>query len=347
KMIKMFMDKSVASAKKGKTQIVSGPPITFVEQQVKDMQGLGGRKIEAEWEGLFPAMNEIQRLFDSGNIPEAIRKLIHLMKDHPNVVQIHSILGQCYTEQGRFDDAIHSFKMALTLRPNDPESLSNLAYLYSVKGINIDAALKMAKKSIEFEPNKPEFHHTLGWVFFKLGEVEKSIEEIKKALLLKPNYILARYNLGLAYYLSGSFELALDSFEQAISLRPDFSKALLFRAITLARLKKAPQAILALADLKAKLPEKEVLSKVVGELYQRLKLATERQTDLPLPNIRHPAPIAKLLKKARDYRQNGLVNRAKDLYLECQRLSPEAFEPWYELGEMYSQAGLNLPAQRT
>jgi len=41
----------------------------------------------------------------------------------------------------------------------------------------------------------------------------------------------------------------------------------------------------------------------------------------------------------------GLVNRARELYLECQRLVPTAFEPWYELGAMYAEAGLSAPAK--
>ena len=67
----------------------------------------------------------------------------------------------------------------------------------------------------------------------------------------------------------------------------------------------------------------------------------------PVPVIKSPAPIEKLLAQAASFRGKGLVTRAKAKYLECQRLAPERFEPHYELGKMYAMSGLNAPALRS
>ncbi len=345
--IKILMDQSLASAQ-GAKPIVSKPaaPTTEVNRFVKDMTGLGGRVQEEDWADLYPTINEITELAARRNFATALRKALHLQKVHPNLTQAWSIAGKCYMEMGRFEDALDSFKKALARNPNDPDSLGNIAYLYALKGTDLDKALAMAKQAIEFQPANAAFHHTLGWVWFRKGEMEKAIGELQTALQLRPEYPLARYNLALAFYLMGNFDQALAGFEAVMSAEPENMKARLFRAITLAKMQKVPDAVTALEDLKKKLPEKEVLLKVVTELHDRLKLAHERKTDIPVPVIAHTAPIKQLLEKAMKYRRQGLVNRAKELYLECQRLHPAAFQPWYELGAMYAESGLSEPAKR-
>ncbi|MBF0542933.1 MAG: tetratricopeptide repeat protein [Candidatus Riflebacteria bacterium] len=322
-------------------------PAIIVDRFVKDSPGIGGRKTEAEWEEILPAMLEIKDLISLGNVPEAVVKLKGLRGRHPNLVQIHGILGRLYTEQGRFTDALGAFDDALRLNPHDAECLANWAYISTLKGQKLDKALDRAQEAVELCPERAEFRHTLGWIWFQKGELDNAIEHLQKALKIKPDYTLARYNLGLAYYLAGNFPTALECFETVITSRPDHVKAVLFRGITLAKMKKNKEAIEVLEALKSKLPQKEVMFSVVSELQTKFKLALERNTEIPIPEIRHPAPIQELLEKARIYRSKYLVNRAKELYLKCQRLNPKAFEPYYELGEMYAEEGLYTPAART
>ena len=150
----------------------------------------------------------------------------------------------------------------------------------------------------------------------------------------------------LAFYIAHNHEQALDAFEQVLAVNPGHHKARLFKAICLAKQKKADKSLLALEALREKLPEDSTLSKVVGDLHARIKLAATRKTELPVPEIKSPAPIEKLLAEAAEYRKDGLVTFAKEKYLECQRLAPERYEPYYELGEMYAASGLNKPALR-
>jgi tetratricopeptide (TPR) repeat protein len=347
-LLKKLMDKSVQTTLgKGYQPIArktSEKPI--VEEYVKDNPGLGGRQAEEEWQEILPTFREIEQLRSRDNLPEAIRKLLHLRIHHPQFIQIHSVLGQCYVETGRFEDAIDSFKKALALNPNEAESLGNLAYIYALRGQFLEKAQEMAAKAVKLSPRRAEFHHTLGWVHFRLGDVEKAARHYQQALALRADYPLARYNLGLAQYLAGSFDLALNAFDQVIAANPKHDKALLFRAITLARLKRTEDALKALEEMKKDLPKGETLVQVVDKLHSQMKFAHERDADLPIPAIKHPAPIEKLLEKARDYRDKGLVTRAKELYLQCQRLNPAAFAPHFELGAMYAMSGLNVPALR-
>ncbi|MFZ5951807.1 MAG: tetratricopeptide repeat protein [Candidatus Rifleibacteriota bacterium] len=315
-----------------------------VNEFVKDMPGIGGKASEKDWEQIFLRLKDIKQLFVMRNYAEAIRRLLYLRTKHPEVADIHAILGQCYMEQGRIEDARDCFAKAIEVDPNHAEALADHAYMLATLESNLPLALEQVNRALSIDGMRAEFHHSKGWILFKTGEVKKGIASYLQAVQLKPDYVVARYHLGLAYYIDQNFTAALDCFEQVIAVSPSHHKAWLFKAISLARQKKAEDALVALEALREKLPAESTLARVVGDLHARIKLANERHADLPVPEIKNPAPIEKLLAEAAVYRKKGLVNHAKEKYLECQRLAPERFEPHFELGEMYAAAGLNQPA---
>lgn len=315
-----------------------------VDQYVKDMPNVGGKAAETRLEDVFQKLREVNRLVAMRNHAEAVRRLLYLRTQHPDIADIHAILGHCYMEMGRIDDAQLCFAQAITLQPNHAEALNSLAYILATRAEKLDLALQHINLALSQDSLRAEFHHTHGWVLFKTGEVQKAIESFNKALEIKPNYLLARYNLGLANYITQNFTGAIDAFNSVLAINPQHQKALLFKSISLTRTKNAEEALKTLETLRSKLTEKSVLAKVVGDLHAKIKLANERHTELPVPEIKSPAPIERLMAEAADFRSKGLVTRAKEKYLECQRLAPERFEPWYALGEMYAEAGLNTPA---
>lgn len=315
-----------------------------VNQYVKDMPGLGGKQAENRLEDVFPRLREISKLVNLRNYDEAVRRLVYLRSSHPDIADIHSILAQCYMELNRLNDAEKSFSQAIALQPNHSEALNGLAYIYATREEKLDVAIKYAEKAVSINGMKAEFHHTLGWVLFKSGEVKKSIPCFKRALDLNSRYQLAGYNLGLSYYLTKSYRQALEAFNGVLQLNPTHDKALMFKAIALAKTNNAEEALATLDKLKKNTISNSALNKVVSNLHKKIKLAHERHTELPVPEIKSPAPIEKLMAEAREHHRSGLVTKAKEKYLECQRLAPDRYEPYAALGEMYAESGLNVPA---
>ena len=345
KTITMFMDMIARRDNPSEFAAANAPVrVIAVDQYVKDMPGLGGKKTEIRLEQAFERLREVNQLINVRNYAEAVRRLLYLRTQYPDIADIHSILGHCYMEMGRIGDAEPCFEQAIALNPKHGEALNNLAYVLATRGEKLDKALEYSTRALAEDSMRAEFHHTMGWVLFKTGEVAKSILSFNQALTIKPNYLLARYNLGLANYITQNFSAALDAFNSVLALEPAHQKALLFKSISLARTNNAEEAISTLDGLRGKLDVKSVLGRVVTDLHARLKLAHERNDELPVPQINSPAPIEQLMAEAAGFRAKGLVTRAKEKYLECQRLAPERFEPHFALGEMYAESGLNVPA---
>lgn len=315
-----------------------------VNEYVKDMPGLGGKVSETALEEIFPKLREIKKLVDMRNFAEASRRLIYLRSRHPEIADLHAILAHCYSEMGRYSEAEKSYKQALGLQPSHSEAMNGIAYIWANRGDNLDKALEYSEAAVKAEGMRAEFWHTHGWVLFKKGEVRKSVESFKKALGIKPNYMIARYNLGLAFYLVKGYGAAIDAFEAVLALNPSHQKALLFKAICLAKAQKPDDALASLKVLEKTLDEKSTLAKVVKDFEKKIKDALVKNIEIPVPEIKSPVKIDRLLAEARDYRSKNLVTRAKAIYLECQRLSPDSYEPYYELGEMYAESGLHKAA---
>lgn len=87
--------------------------------------------------------------------------------------------------------------------------------------------------------NKPftdsEKNNRLAIIYYRRGEIKKSITEFKKVINLSPNYAPARYNLGYIYSQEGEYSKAIEMYKQAIKLDPYMKSAYYNLAITLER----------------------------------------------------------------------------------------------------------------
>lgn len=327
-----------------KVEEIAQNNVVYVEKNVKDMPGIGGKDLEVTLEDVFPKLREISELVKAKNYAEASRRLIYLRGKHPEIADIHAVLGSCYNEMGRLNEAESCYKKTIEIQPNHAEALNGLANIWAGKGANLDKALEYAEKAIKEDSMRPEYFHTHGLVLFKKGELRKSIESYKKALGIRPNYMLARYDLGLAFYLVQGYQAAIESFDAVLALNPTHQKALLFKSICLAKINEPEMAIENLKYLKETLEPKSALAKVVKDFEQKIIDARDRNEAIPVPEVKTTVNIDRLLAEARDLKSKNLVTSAKEKYLECQRLAPTRYEPYNELGQMYADSGLNKAA---
>lgn len=309
-----------------------------------DIEALGGKRQEERLLGVFDEIREVSKLIKLQNYDEAIRRLVYLRSKHPDVADVSAILGHCYTEQGRYKEAEASFRKAISLQPSHYEALNGLAYVLSTQDKELQYALSAVNKAIAGEPAKSEFYHTQGSILFKLGEVEKSAQAFQKAIEINPKHKLARYDLGLSLYIMKNYRGAIDNFDALLADNPVHEKALIFKSMALAKINRVPEALDSLTILNRHLPDNSKLKKMATEMHDKMASAYERKTEVPVPEIKSPAPVERLVQEGNEFRAKGLVNRAKEKYLECIRLAPDRYEPYYELGLMYAASGLNTSA---
>ena len=133
--------------------------------------------------------------------------------------------GHELQSQGLFDDAISSFKKAITLNPNFPAPYFSLGALLQQRGY-VEDAIVLYQKVLDLSPGHSDTYNILGSAFQAKGQIEMAMESYQKAIEFNPDSYMAHNNLGSALKLMGNIDQAIEQYQIALRLNPDFPEAL-------------------------------------------------------------------------------------------------------------------------
>ncbi|HPP87195.1 MAG TPA: tetratricopeptide repeat protein, partial [bacterium] len=104
--------------------------------------------------------------------------------------------------------------------PDNPIAYNNLAYLYSELEVNLEEALSLIETAIRLDTlNRGSYLDTLGWIYFKMGDVTKAREVLEKAVFYNPSAI-RKYHLAQVYKKLNLHDKALIELKGAQILQP-------------------------------------------------------------------------------------------------------------------------------
>jgi tetratricopeptide (TPR) repeat protein len=109
-----------------------------------------------------------------------------LLSEGAESQQIYAALGYIFYEQNQIDESITNLKMALELDGNYTNALNSLGYIYAENDINIPEAIKLCKSAVRLKPKNAAYLDSLGWAYFKNGQLEEAKKYIRKALDISP-----------------------------------------------------------------------------------------------------------------------------------------------------------------
>ena len=115
----------------------------------------------------------LQQLFQSGLLAQAEARAQTMLVNYPNALALYNILGLCQQSQGKFREAVASFR-----------------------------------KMLSIDPRIAELHFNLGVLHSQLDETDEAIACYRKALQLKPNFTVAHFNLATLLQAQGLLQEA-------------------------------------------------------------------------------------------------------------------------------------------
>jgi len=139
------------------------------------------------------------------------------------------------------DQAIEYLNQALALDSGHYESYNLLGLAYFEKK-NYAEAASAYQKCLELRPGVSEVHSNLGFVYEKLGQVNKAEEEYKKSYAIDSN-ANASFNLARLYLKQNNLSLALDCVQKSIEKNGSLSAAHNLRGVILNQMGRYPEAI--------------------------------------------------------------------------------------------------------
>jgi len=159
-----------------------------------------------------------------GRYQEAIEDCKQAIGIKPDFAEAHCNLGVAYGNLGRYQDEIESYKQAIRIKPDDAAAHYNLGIAYRELG-RYQEAIEAYKQAIRIKSDYAEAHFGLGIAYANLGRYQEAIEASKQTIRIKPDYAEAHNNLGASYANLGRYQDAIESFKQAIRIKPDYAEA--------------------------------------------------------------------------------------------------------------------------
>jgi len=108
------------------------------------------------------------------------------------------LLGKLDQQDGRFEDAIRRYRLALTLRPDYIAAFVNLGNIF-LELNRLDDAAESFKSVLKLDQNNPAAHYGLGQVAISKGSYAEAVGHFEKTLAQVPDANRVHYSLAMAY----------------------------------------------------------------------------------------------------------------------------------------------------
>ena len=136
----------------------------------------------------------------------------------------HNNTGNALQSQGRFAEAIASYRQAIALRPNHADTHYNLGNAFRNLG-NYREAIASYQQAIVLNPKHARAYHNIGITLQLEDKYAEAIPYYQQAIKLKSDYYKAYHNLAIAQEEMGKLEEAISNYKTAISLAPTYARA--------------------------------------------------------------------------------------------------------------------------
>jgi tetratricopeptide (TPR) repeat protein len=157
---------------------------------------------------------------------KASQAFLEGIRHNPKNADLHFNLGTAYDKLNRFDDVERAMETALSLDPHHADALNYLGYSYAERGIKIDQALSLTKRAVALKPENGYYVDSLGWAFYKSGQLSEALTEIKRAVSLVGDDPVIYEHLGEIYMKQQKMTDARDAWLHSLELDPSNEKLL-------------------------------------------------------------------------------------------------------------------------
>ena len=201
-------------------------------------------------------------LGQSGKIEEAHQQLKDMLKgsqSNSSLIRIYLAEGELLRSVKRYEEAIEVYNTALGIipgnndllyvraltaeridrldileadiqailktEPDNAHALNALGFTLADRTTRFKEALDYIQRAIQIMPDDPAIMDSLGWVYYRLGRIDESIEMLRKAYSQLDDAEIAAH-LGEVLWVDGSQQAAQEIWQEALKKSPEDPKLL-------------------------------------------------------------------------------------------------------------------------
>jgi len=156
---------------------------------------------------------------------EAIHTLKKAILLKPDLGGVYGLLGYCYIQLNQFDALIGELEDNLLNRPDFFDAYYRLGFAYNRLN-NYEKAIKNLREAIRLNSNDAYVYNELGWSYYHLSRSKEAIIAFQNALILNPDLISTYYYLGLSYLKEGEITQAERQYTMLVPKNKDMADKL-------------------------------------------------------------------------------------------------------------------------
>jgi tetratricopeptide (TPR) repeat protein len=160
----------------------------------------------------------LARLYaDADRGAQAVKVLQSAQVRFPADTSVGFELGSVLEKQKRFADAETAFRGVIARDPSHAAALNYLGYMLAERGERLAESVELIKRALAVEPENGSYLDSLGWAYFKDGQLGPAEEHLKRAAdqLLTNSVVQDHY--GDVLVRLGRFQDAIEAWSRALA----------------------------------------------------------------------------------------------------------------------------------
>ncbi len=228
------------------------------------------RTVTQDPENLEAMQMEGVSLFRLGKPAQAVPLLEQAHRSVPNAnVDPKYVLGLCYMDTGRYDDARRALASQYGFAPDSPPAYL-LAARILLRREYLPIAEASARKALALNPSLPRTHFLLGEIALARGQLADAIANFGQERDLDPLNGAVYERLGDTYIRAGDFDLAQQTLNRAVLLEPTVNIPFILLGKVLLKQQNSSMAKMYLEHALEMDPKNYMAHYLLGQAYRAL-----------------------------------------------------------------------------
>ena len=151
---------------------------------------------------------------------EAFELLQKATQNWPGSVEIIYDYAMAAERVGKLDVMEAELRKTMKLKPDFAAAYNALGYSFADRNIKLQEAKNLIETALQLQPDDHYMLDSLGWVHYRLGNLEKAAESLRKAYGVQPDPEIAAH-LGEVLWKQGKLEEAKKIWASALKEHPE------------------------------------------------------------------------------------------------------------------------------
>ena len=148
---------------------------------------------------------------------DLLDKTVKNMPNTPELVYDYALAAERIQKLDLMESELRKL---IAAKPDFAAAYNALGYSFADRNIKLDEAQTLIEKALSITPNDHYMLDSLGWVYYRKGNLDKAIEYLQQAYKVNPDPEIAAH-LGEVLWQKGQHEEAKKIWQDALSANPD------------------------------------------------------------------------------------------------------------------------------